>query len=688
MFNSSANKLLFDLVKSKQSYIFFSLIFSLISTFLNILGTILLIPILYTLFNQKLPASFYSQVLFTNYFYNLLNQNSLEYQLVIMITSIAAIIIVKNIFNYFNVIINFKHTQYLVYQLKIKGLELLTKVNLDYYQKNKIEDISGKLNRDVNRVVIAAKSIQKILTLSLIILILTIILLVISWQLTLVTLISISSLIFINVWLASQVRTRKIFASEKSQPYQLQIIELLTGIRLIKTVANESAVFKAIAQSQLAKDQLQWQTQLISAAINPLTEIGGMVVMLILIFTSYYLYSQSALENIPLLLIYSIIIWRLLPFIRQFNSARLQLINTNSSVEIVANFITEMNKTISPSGNIPVSHLQTGIEFKEVTFAYPRQAQIILDKISFKIPHGQTIALVGLSEIKQSIIADLLSRLYEPIAGQILLDHVNLQKYNTPSLRKAIAIISSDTFLFNKSLADNIAFGATNVSQADIEHAAKKARIFQFINQLPSGFATEVGRGILLSKEQKLRISIARAFLRNPEILILDEPAASFTTNSLTSESMIQIIELLCRQRTTLIMTQQLNLAKQADQIIVFNQSRVKEIGTHEQLLRRGTIYPRLYSMQFKINQQSHQLKLTQKIARKLAQQKNNHLSLEIHRLFNTLLNRLELISTGLFNNESEQNKMLDESYQSAKDILLSLKEYESKLSRESNNTD
>lgn len=688
MFNSSANKLLFDLIKSKYSHIFFSLILSLISTFLNILGTVLLIPLLYTLFSQKLQVDFYIKPPFLNYFYTLFDQYKLEYQLAIMITIIASIIIAKNLFNYFNAIVNFQHTQYLVGQLKIKGLNLLTRVKLDYYQRNKIEDITSKLNRDIDRVIIAVKSIQKILTLALIILILIIILFYISWELTLVASILITSLILINTKLVSLVKKNRISASVKMQQFQMQILEFLTVIRLIKTVGHESEISNAIADSLAEKDQVQWQNQLIAAAVNPISEIGGMVVILILLLTSYYLSIPSVLENIPLLLIYFIILWRLLPFIRQFNSARLQLINTSSSVEIVANFLTETSKMMAPTGKIAVANIETGIEFKEVTFAYPQQAQIILDKISFKIPQGQTIALVGFLELGQSIIADLIVRLYEPIEGQILLDSKDLQAYNTQSLRQAIAIINSNTFLFNKSLADNIAFGATNVSQADIEHAAKKAKIFQFINQLPSGFATEIGRGIVLSKEQKLKISIARAFLRDPKILILDEPTASLTINSPAAKSMIQIIESLCCDRTTLIMTKQLNLAKNADQIIVFNQSRVMEMGTHEQLLQRGDIYSRLYGIQFKINQQSRQLNLTQKITRKLAQQKNNYLTLDIHRHLDTLLNNLKSINDGLFDDEQEQNKILDESYQSAKDILDSLREYERKISHESNNID
>ena len=681
MFNSSTNRLLFDLIIFKPNYLIASLILSLINTFLNILGTTLLIPILYSLLNQqeqiislKLPLITTILVWVTDY--------RPEYQLVIMIASIFLIILGKNIFNYISLIINFKHTKDLTFYLKNRGLILLRKVDLNYYQKNKNGDITTKFNRETEKTALTVKSLQKLLIISLIIILLTVILSLLSWQLTLVSLILITTILVLNNWVASQTRDSKITTLEKSQQINLQIIEFLTGIHFIKTVANESKASKAIAQSLKEKDRLQLNTQLIIATIPAITEIGGMVVILILIITSYYLSSQTTSEIFPALLLYLAIICRLIPFISQFNSARLQFSNTRSSVAIVANFLTETNKPISASGNITFSYLQTGIEFKAVTFAYPQQAQIILDKISFSIPQGKTIALVGFSELEKSILADLLTRLYQPIEGQILFDGKELQEYDTYSLRKAIAIISSNTFLFNKSLAENIAYGATNASHLDIINAAKKAEIWQFINQLPAGLETQVGRGLTLSEYQKQKISIARAWLRDPKILIVDEPITIFSAKNLDPDSIPSALETFCRERTTLIITKQLHLAQQADQIVMFNQGKIIEAGTHQQLLEQGDLYPRLYSKQFKINQQSRQLKLAQKIAQKLYQQSNDSLSLEIRNHLNTLLKHLDVINSDLFNDEQSQNKILDESYQSAQDMLASLKEYERKISR------
>ena len=303
----------------------------------------------------------------------------------------------------------------------------------------------------------------------------------------------------------------------------------------------------------------------------------------------------------------------------------------------MSNFLATENRAIAKRG-IVVTKLTKGITFKGVTFAYPDREQVIFNKIDLEIPAKKTTALIGLQQTRNSAIADLLCQFYRPTEGTILLDGKELSTYSR-DLSKAIAVVSHNTFLFNNSLAYNIAYGVDDAAEADIIAAAKKAHIYRFIEQLPAGLATEVGEtGISLSKLQKLQISLARAFLRNPEIIILDKPLSNLQRNLITVESIHKIIRHLCRDRTTVIITQQLELAKSADSIVVFGKGKIVETGTHHQLLLQGNIYPRLHSVQFKTNQQSHQLKLAQKIARKLAQRNNGSLAREIRTNLNTLL--------------------------------------------------
>lgn len=681
MFNSSVNKFLFNLAKQKPIYIFSSLIIELASSIFNGLGTVLLIPILITLLGDRRQIYLPNQLPIIKHFIAFFEHFEGEKKLLIMITLVILAIILKNLANYLGNIIEIKYTKYLVYQMKTRGFALLCKVDLEYYQKSKVGDILFKLNREIDKTALAIKNGQKIFNISIIIVTFSSLLLLISWKLTFVSIVLLLWTSFINKLIIDHCKKLEITLSKKSKLYSRKVVDFLTGIYLIKTVANEAEEYQEITRLIREKDQAQFNAQSISAMISPINEIAGLTIILALITASIYLYPQEIQEWASVLLIYLVILFKLLPFIPQLNNARIQFANNIPSAEIVANFLDEANKPIIKSGTITFSKLKSGIEFQRVTFAYPNHAQIVLDKINIWIPQGKTIALVGSSGAGKSTIADLLPRFYDPIEGNILIDGKDLKEYELVSFRKSIALVSQDAFLFNNSIAYNIAYGLKNVSKAEIITSAKRANAYEFINQLPEGFSTKIGeRGVELSRGQRERIAIARAFLRDPDILILDEVGSA--SDPVSQKLVQEAIEELCRNRTTLIIANRLSTIQKVHQIIVLNKGKIVEAGTHEELLKQGNFYNRLYSMQFKTSQQSRQQKLAQKISQKLARQTNSNLSSEIRNNLNSLLNYLQLVNEGLVGDSQEQEKILDESYQSAKNMLASLREYERKISR------
>ena len=255
----------------------------------------------------------------------------------------------------------------------------------------------------------------------------------------------------------------------------------------------------------------------------------------------------------------------------------------------------------SPNADEP-ERLKGEIVFDNVSFGYSSdEGERVISGFSMKIPAGKTTALVGPSGGGKTTICHLIPRFYETDGGEITIDGFNVKDLKRAALRKNIGIVQQDVFLFNGTIRENIAYGNFGASQEEIDEAAKRANIHDYILSLPDGYDTNVGeRGVKLSGGQKQRISIARAFLKNPPVLILDE-ATSALDNA--TEMLIQdSLSKLSQGRTTLVVAHRLSTVKNADEIIVVTANGIEERGTHAELLEKGGIYKELYDYQFKQN--------------------------------------------------------------------------------------
>ena len=233
------------------------------------------------------------------------------------------------------------------------------------------------------------------------------------------------------------------------------------------------------------------------------------------------------------------------------------------------------------------------IVFDNVTFGY-LDGQKVLKNINLRIAPGEKVAFVGTTGAGKTTIANLLLRFYEPEQGRILLDGIDINKYQQQSLRKQIGLVQQDVFLFSDSVSFNIAYGKWDAEEAEIVEAAKNAAADEFIGRLQQGYATEIGeRGVKLSGGQKQRIAIARVFLKNPPVLILDEATSALDTRT---EKQIQgALDKLSQNRTTLIIAHRLSTIMNADRIVVLNNGEIAEMGKHEELLALNGIYKRLH---------------------------------------------------------------------------------------------
>jgi ABC-type multidrug transport system fused ATPase/permease subunit len=286
------------------------------------------------------------------------------------------------------------------------------------------------------------------------------------------------------------------------------------------------------------------------------------------------------------------ILARMIPVIKQINQARGIIVGRLPALDAVYELIRLDNKPVLRDGDKQYTGLKSGIRFESVTFSYNGGEKAALTDAGFFIPKGKTTAIVGKSGAGKSTIINLLLRFYDPQKGHIHIDDEPLRNMAVESYRRNIGIVSQDTFIFNDTVRSNIAFGLIGEpSDEVITDAAKRAGADEFISELPQGYDTILGeRGIRLSGGQRQRISIARAILKNPEILILDEATSSLDTR--TEELIHRAITELSRNRTVIIIAHRLSTIKNADQLIVLKDGRVSETGSETELMeRRGEYY-------------------------------------------------------------------------------------------------
>lgn len=698
MFNSSTKNFLLGSDRGKLRYFLAAWLLSLISSLLGIVAICLLIPLLSLLNNQT--NFFLSDTLPMVRYLILISGRLVDTEeLVLLIVGIACLAFLESWTRYLSQIVRIKQTKSLIYELKCQGFSGLCAADLNYFVENSLEDILFKINREIERIGIVVNNRQELIITAVSIIIFTVVLAIISLPLTLVAIALIGLMIALEQIIGNLIKTKVSLVAEKNRVYHRQIIEFLTGIYQIQQANNQTQEYQKITQLIRGKHQAEFNTQATSALVYPNNQISYIILVLSLILASQYLGFKQIQTTYSVLLVYILLLFKLLSLIRKINQARTQLNKHQSSIAVVKKFLARANQVPNSSGTNIFNNLISTLEFQDVTFAYPRHGKIILDQINFQLLPQETLAIIGASGAGKSTLVNLLLRFYEPIAGRILINDCELKTYELQSLRQKIKIINHQTFIFNNSLLYNLTYGLKNISEAEIMAAAKVTKFEQLIKQLPQGLSTIVGdnsdrepepwqiasmgkskRAILLNEEQKKLLAITRAILAQPEIIILDKARDNLAPTA--SKIVQEAITCLCRDRTTIIITEQLETIKQANRIIILNKGKIVESGTHQSLLKTSNLYQRLYSAQFKTSQESHQQQLAKQIAQKLARQNNNNLSYEIRNHLNTLLNYLKLLNDDLENDEQEQSKILDESYQSAKNMLASLREYERKINR------
>ena len=661
----TSNKLLLKFARRYPVLGFMTILLGFSGALFNGVSTTLIVPILLSFLGQTITfkgAPPLIQTLLSPF-----SGVSEEYRLGVMALAILLAIVLKNAASYASSLVSSSLMRKLTSDLREEGIALLLEVDLSYYSQMKVGDLLNSLGVEIARAAGAIGIVIRVIINVITILVFTLLLIAISWQLTIATTILMGLVALVNQYSIARSRVFGKTLSEMSRAYSVRVLEVLSGIRLVKSVGNEEAEYDRLHKLIRAREQADFQTQVVGAAINPISEVTGILVVMGIVVLGKIFLSGQIQSFSTILLTYLLVLFRLLPYIAQLNNTRSQLASSSASVEISQEFLRRDNKPFMKNGEQKFQQLREGINFNKVTFNYPNDDKLILKEVDLYLPRGTTLALVGGSGAGKSTLADLLPRFYDPTSGSITIDGINLREFDLKSLRSSMGIVSQETFLFNDTVRSNIAYGHPEATDQEIFEAAKRANAYEFIEKLPKGFETLIGdRGEMLSGGQRQRLAIARALLQNPDILILDEATSALDT---ISERLVQqAIDELSRDRTTLVIAHRLSTIQKADQIAVLEQGRVVEVGSHEELLNKGGYYTRLYSLQFSESAEN---------VFSRNQEIRTQLSYHVRTQLNSLIGNLRILADDLVDTPEEQEELISESYTSALSLLQNIEKFE-----------
>ena len=579
-------------------------VYTILSVIFAVLNLGMIIPLLRILFGSGLKEVVqqptfdwtldYLVSLFNHQFYEQISLHGIESALAFVCIFLMASVLLSNFFRYISALILAKFRVNVITNLRGKFYDKMNKLDLSYFTDKRRGDVMARGTVDVQQVEASVVNTLKVFIRDpLMIIGLFIALFYISPKLTVYSLMVLPLAGGTISYLAGRLKKRARKSQETMGRINNELDETLTSMRVIKAFVAEKHM-----RAKFTDEVNRYGRHIFKLAVKqnlaqPVAEVLGIAAACVIILMGGGMVLSGEVESSSFIA-FLVLFTQVLPPAKAFAGAFSNVQRGIASGERVFEIIDSEYKIKEQVEAIEVTALNEGLKFEKVSFAY--EDKTILKGIDFELSKGKIIALVGPSGAGKSTISDLIPRFYDPQEGQVLLDGLSLKSYKISSLRRMIGVVTQESILFNDSVKNNITFGQ-DATEEEILLSAKNANAHEFIEAFEEGYETVIGEGgSKLSGGQRQRLSIARALLKNPPILILDEATSALDSES---EKLVQeAIYNLMQNRTTLVIAHRLSTIQHADEILVLKEGEMVQRGTHDSLMKQGGLYKKLTDMQ------------------------------------------------------------------------------------------
>lgn len=601
-------KKIIPFARKYKAHVIWNVIHNVLYALFGTIGMVMIFPVLKVLFGNeekvtKLPDyqgitridEYLNDTLFyyVNYFSEL---HGPDYALLLTVSLVVITFLFKNLFGYLGLQHLTKVKTGVLRDLREKMFKKIIELPIPYYSEKRKGDVMARMLGDVNEVQNSFFMVLELIVKEPLTIIFSLIAMInISWKLTLFVFVFIPISGFIISKIGKSLKGKSARAQQENGFLISIVEETLTGLKVVKGY-NAENFFSATFNGSI--NRLYKLTNSIGKKNNlasPMSEFLGIVVISILLFYGGNLVLVDKSLDGSLFIAYIGLAYNILTPAKAISKASYQVKNGLAAAERVFEVLEVENTIEDKVDAVELQDFRNEIHLKNINFSYGEEP--VLKNFSLTIPKGKTVALVGQSGSGKSTIANLLTRFYDVNNGEILIDNQNIKDVTMKSLRDLTGLVTQDSIMFNGTIKDNIRLGNLQATDEEVINALKIANAYEFIKDLPEGINTNIGdSGNKLSGGQKQRLSIARAVLKNPPIMILDEATSALDTES---ERLVQdALENMMQNRTSVVIAHRLSTIQKADKIVVMQKGEIVEQGTHDELLAKKGTYSKLVMMQ------------------------------------------------------------------------------------------